>query len=180
MKPLDRLLQRWRILKAKPHIPKGSRVLDVGSADGLLYQMLGDMIQEYVGIDPILETSIHKDNYQLISGKYPEDLPTLHPFSVITMLAVFEHIPMDREHDISEAIYLHLETHGKFIITTPSPFVDPLLHLMKRLRLIDGMALEEHGDLNFRRAPQVFGKLDLLLHQRFQLGLNHLFVFQKS
>ena len=57
--------------------------------------------------------------------------------------------------------------------------MDPLLNMMKRLRVIDGMALEEHDNFDPHKVPRIFGDLELILHERFQLGINHLFVFQK-
>jgi 2-polyprenyl-3-methyl-5-hydroxy-6-metoxy-1,4-benzoquinol methylase len=180
VKPLDKLLQKWRSLKAGPNIPEGSRVLDVGCADGVLYHRYSSRISEYVGIDPILKSSVQRDNYMLIAGKYPEDLPEQPPFDVITMLAVVEHLSEELQERTATAILQHLASKGKLIITTPSPAVDNLLVIMKKLRMIDGMSLEEHYAFDFREVPRLFEDLELILHQRFQFGLNHLFVFQKS
>jgi len=179
VKPLDRFLQRWRILKARPYIPPDSRLLDVGCADGMLYRMVNNRVREYVGIDPSLKTSIHLENYRLIAGQYPFNMPELPPFKVITMLAVIEHLTEDVQIRTAQAVYHHLEPNGLLLITTPSPHVDHLLHFLKRLRLIDGMALEEHSRFDVRQVPQIFTDLKLILHRPFQLGLNHLFVFQK-
>jgi len=173
------MLQRWRILKARPYIPEGSRVLDVGCADGLLHRMFGDRIREYVGIDPILKSSSHQDNCRYIAGRYPNDLPVLPPFNVITMLAVIEHLAEGLQREVAKASFHHLVPNGRLIITTPSPLVDPLLIMMRRLRIIDGMSLEDHYRFDFRQVPRIFEDLEIIEHKRFQLGLNHLFVFRK-
>ena len=52
MKTLDRFLQNWRIAKARRYIPKGAHVLDIGSADGVLFEKLGKRISGGLGIDP--------------------------------------------------------------------------------------------------------------------------------
>lgn len=179
MKPLDRFLQHWRILKAGPYIPNGSRVLDIGCADGILYRRYQSRIASYVGIDPILTSSVVSDNYRLIAGKYPEDLPELEPFNVIIMLAFIEHLPSELQKQVAEAIFHQLEPKGTLVITTPSPRVDLVLKILKDTRIIDGMSLEDHYHFDIYQVPQIFEKLELVEHKRFQLGLNHLFIFQK-
>ena len=52
MTPLDRLIQRIRIRKALPHIPRGGRLLDVGCADGSLIRAAAGRVRDAVGIDP--------------------------------------------------------------------------------------------------------------------------------
>jgi len=180
VKPLDRFLQRWRILKAKPFIPVGSRLLDVGCADGFLYKKYSSRIADYVGIDPILKSSTRHENYQLIAGRYPNDLPKGPPFDVITMLAVVEHLSEALQEQLAAAIFHDLAPKGRLIVTTPSPRVDPMLHVMKRIKIIDGMALEEHNAFEPIHVPRIFAELELILHRRSQLGLNHLFVFQRN
>ena len=181
MKPLDGLLQRWRIKKAKAFVPKGSRLLDIGCSDGLLYRMLRAQIVEYVGIDPILSDSVHEGKFRLVAGSFPEDLPDMRPFDVITMLAVIEHLPRHRQQETAFACVQLLKQNGILILTTPSPFVDRLLYFLKGLNVLDGMSLEEHYGFDVKEVPLLFDfeELMLLHHQHFQLGLNNLFVFKK-
>jgi len=98
MKPLDRLIQRWRIKRAAVFIPNGVRLLDIGCADGMLYRMLKPRLGNYVGVDPGLSKSVQEENCQFIAGSFHEDFPSLPAFDVITMLAVMEHLPR-REFD---------------------------------------------------------------------------------
>jgi 2-polyprenyl-3-methyl-5-hydroxy-6-metoxy-1,4-benzoquinol methylase len=129
MKPMDKILQRWRIKKAKPFVQTGSRLLDVGCADGLLYQMLKAQIAEYVGIDPILSHSVDEEGFKLIAGSFPEDLPKMQPFDTIAMLAVIEHLPKDYQRKAALACVRLLKQDGILILTIPSPVADCLLDI---------------------------------------------------
>ncbi len=54
--------------------------------------------------------------------------------------------------------------------------------LLKRLRLIDGMSLEEHHGYDVGETTAIFGEPDfrLVRHRKFQLGLNNLFIFERK
>ncbi len=53
MKRLDRLVQRWRIAKAVPFIGEGAWILDIGSGEGELFEVLGDRISFGIGVERI-------------------------------------------------------------------------------------------------------------------------------
>lgn len=182
MKPLDRLLQRWRIVKAAPYIPVGARVLDIGCADGALFRRLRSRIREGVGVDPGLSVAYEEGPYRLIAGRFPDDVPAAEPFDIITMLAVVEHIPLEQLPRVAQRCSALLKSGGRLILTVPSPLVDHLLEILKRLHLLDGMELEEHTGFDVRQTPSLFSTagLRLVMAKPFQLGLNHLFVFQKG
>jgi 2-polyprenyl-3-methyl-5-hydroxy-6-metoxy-1,4-benzoquinol methylase len=181
MKPLDRWLRRWRLAKAAAAIPKGTRVLDVGCGDGALFRLLGDRISFGLGIDPALISGAESGRTRLIAGAFPEAMPKAGPFDVITLLAVLEHVPREQQDSFLHACAGRLAPGGLLVITVPSPQVDALLRGLKALRLVEGIALEQHYGFRPETTPTLCAAhgLRLLQHRRFQLGLNNLFVFQK-
>jgi SAM-dependent methyltransferase len=182
LRALDRLIQRWRIVRATPFIPRGVRILDVGCADGALFRRLGSFLGEGLGVDPALLQPDTGHRYRLIPGTFPEDLPDDRPFDVITLLAVVEHIPRNQQAALAQACVQALRPGGRVIITTPSPAVDHVLRVLKALRLVDGMALEQHYGFNPSEVVPTFttAGMTLVAGRRFQLGLNNLFVFRKG
>jgi SAM-dependent methyltransferase len=182
MKALDRLLQRWRISKARPYVAPGARLLDIGCADGEIFRRISS-VGEGVGIDPDLpQATLKLPNAILLKGLFPDVLPDERPFDVITLLAVLEHVPPEAQHALAQACAGHLKQGGHLVITVPSPFVDHILKVLRFCRLIHGMALEQHYGYDPRQTATLFavGGLELLRARRFQLGLNHLFVFKKG
>jgi SAM-dependent methyltransferase len=182
MKAIDRLLQRWRISKARAYIAPGARVLDIGCADGELFRRIPH-VGEGIGVDPDLPASMPSlPNAVLVRGVFPEALPDHRPFDVITLLAVLEHVPPQSQRNLALDCARHLKPGGHLVITVPSPFVDHILAVLKFFRLIHGMALEQHYGYDPRQTATLFavGGLDLISTRRFQLGLNYLFVFRKN
>ncbi|MCL2220348.1 MAG: methyltransferase domain-containing protein [Chitinispirillia bacterium] len=186
MKFIDKMLQKWRISKALRHIPASSRVLDIGCFYGELFVRAGSRLRGGLGIDPTLTDSVNKnpcDNVTLIKGIFPEDMPPeAENFDIITCLAVFEHIPNETLSDFITACHDRLNPDGRIILTVPSPFVDAILAVLLKMRLIDGMSLDEHHGLLVEDIPALFekGGFALIKKHKFQLGLNNIFVFQKG
>lgn len=180
MKWLDYALQRYRIGKAVPYIEPGARVLDVGCDDGALFRALAVSIAEGVGVDPHLDAPQKRGNVELIVGTFPEAVEGRGTFDVITMLAVFEHFTSEEKHRVANACAAHLKPGGRLILTVPSQYVDHILRAVIALRLADGMEVDDHHGFDANETPHYFASAGLHLdrHHRFQLGLNHLFVFR--
>ena len=179
---VDRALQRWRIAMAARHIPPGAMVLDIGCGDGSLFRGLGGRLGGGLGVDPTLSTDRVSGGVQLKAGYFPMAVPAgSGPFDAITMLAVLEHFPEAAYAGLGGDCARFLKPNGRLIITVPSPAVDGILAVLKKLRLVDGMSLEEHHGYDANRTPEIFSPhFRLLRHQRFQIGLNHLFVFERA
>lgn len=179
MKPLDRLLQRWRIGKALPWVRAGDRLLDIGCFDPELLKRAEGRIASGVGIDPLATPAKH-GKLEIVRGECPgEPRFADGAFDCVTMLAVLEHIPQ-REALARECFRL-LAPGGRVVITVPKPAVDRVLAVLLALRLIKGMSLEQHDGYDIERTTPIFEGAGLRLMKRrgFQLGLNCLFVFEK-
>lgn len=182
MKRIDRLLQNWRIQQAARLLPDNSRLIDIGAYHGETFTALGDRLSEGFGIEPLLDSRIETPSYVIEPGYFPTVRPSGGNWDAITMLAVLEHIPDGEQGVIADACYDLLRPGGRVIITVPAHAVDHILSVLKFLRLIDGMSLEEHHGFIPTDTLKIFAgpRFRLVQHSRFQLGLNHLFVFEKT
>ena len=182
MKAFDRELQRQRIAKALPFIQPGSSVLDIGCSDGAFFAAAGDRVAKGVGVDLQEPDSWLDGPYDLRVGEFPDVIDPGQTFDAIVALAVVEHVPREGLESWAAAIPDMLVSGGRLIITTPSPKVDEILHVLIKMRVIDGMEAHEHYGFDPRTVPDIFGTGPLALEKRarFQLGLNHLFVFLRD
>lgn len=157
-----------------------TRLLDIGCADGALFRSSG-VVCDGIGVDPDLPANLELPNARLIAGFFPQDLPDQRSFDVITMLAVLEHISLDEQGALAKNCFAFLKSGGRLIITVPSPVVDKILAVLGFLHLIDGMKVEQHYGYDVKLTPEIFSLagFELVQTQRFQLGLNNLFVFRK-
>jgi hypothetical protein len=98
------------------------------------------------------------------------------------MLAVLEHFPPAAYDALRTGCEKFLKPGGKLLITVPSPAVDHILAVLKFLRLVDGMSLEEHHGYEVAQTGEIFPppKFRLLRRKTFQLGLNNFFVFERT
>ena len=178
---LDRYLQKWRIREARRELPPSARVLDIGTHDGALFALTK---ARGVGIDPELAAVAPIPGVTLVKGSFPEDLPDLpdESFDAVTALAVIEHVP---EHELliwGETISRLVVPNGSLILTVPSPAVDTILHVLMRLRLVAGMQAHQHHGFQLSNIDHIFTAplWQRVKHRTFQLGLNHLYVFERS
>jgi 2-polyprenyl-3-methyl-5-hydroxy-6-metoxy-1,4-benzoquinol methylase len=181
MKYMDFYLQRRRIAVARSYVPNGATLLDIGSADGVLFETLSTHILRGIGIDPDITEQVTIGNYTLMHGTVPDTQFPAASFDCITMLAVLEHIPRDAQQQLVEYCSACLKPGGRVIITVPSPLVDAILVVLQWLRVIDAMSLHQHYGFLPSETHALFcaPHFRLIRHQRFQLGLNNLFVFEK-
>lgn len=182
MKFIDRVLRDWRIRVGSQYIRPNDKILDIGCFDGHLFKTLKNKpIKPSIGLDPLLEEEKSQQEHIFIPGKFPDAVPENTTFDSIVMLAVLEHIPTNEQQQFNQVFFKLLNNSGRVIITVPSPFVDYILVVLSKLRLIDGMSLEEHYGFKVKDVYTLFDdtRFKLIRHKKFQLGLNNLFVFEK-
>ncbi|HBI42107.1 MAG TPA: hypothetical protein DDY78_04505 [Planctomycetales bacterium] len=180
MRWLDRLLQRWRGKVARPWVAPGAKVLDIGCHQGEFLKSLGGRIGPSVGMDPVAAAE-ECPPCRLLSESFRPPTPFGDAsFDVVVLTATLEHI-RDKS-TLAWECWRLLCPGGRVVVTVPSLRVDGIVKLLRRLRLADGMSLEEHHGFDPRLTPSVFHSHGFVLEysRRFQLGLNHLFVFRKT
>jgi predicted SAM-dependent methyltransferase len=128
-----------------------------------------------------LDKQVNGGYYTLYPGYFPEACPKGEKFNAITLLAVLEHIPTSQQNQLAKDCYEYLKPKGRLIITVPSPQVDQILEVLLKLKLIEGMSLEEHYGYKPEHTEQIFAspQFRLIHKEKFQLGLNNLFVFER-
>jgi SAM-dependent methyltransferase len=177
---LDRLLQQWRIRVALRELPRGARVLDVGTYDGKLFRLAG---ARGIGIDPKLAVAARIPGVRLVQGFFPADLPRLPvgSFDAVTALAVIEHVPDDELLAWASALARLIAPRGRLIMTVPAPVVDKILHVLMRLQLVAGMEAHQHHRFQPSELDAIFAApmWRRTKHRVFQLGLNHLYLFER-
>ncbi len=160
----------------------GSEILDIGCADGAMFEQLKGRYKYGYGVEPTLGREIEADSYHLFPGVFPEALPVGIEVDLVTMLAVLEHLPPAEQTVLAESCHAVLKPAGRVVISVPSPRVDDLLCVLGKARLIDGMSMHEHYGFEPLDTLRVFTKpaFNLVVHRKFQFGLNNLFVFEKA
>lgn len=156
-------------------------MLDVGCADGELFHLGCERVSTGVGIDLNPPGIWMGGDAERLTGPFPDVLRADDVFDAIVMLAVVEHVDAVQLKEWARECAARLRPDGRVVITVPAPAVDTLLHIGMTLRLLDGMEVHQHHGFDPTSLPDTFNaaNLELLAHRRFQLGLNHLFVFRK-
>lgn len=180
MRWLDRHLRDKRFEIARPFVEPGDDVLDVGCADGEMFRQWDDLIGRGLGLDPDIVQPGTTGRHELRRGSFPGDAGDVR-CDVVTMLAVLEHVRPDHQEAVVVRCAEITRPGGRLIVTVPSRRVDPILDVLETLRLIDGMHTDEHHGFEPDDTVRLFDRspFELIHRNRFEFGLNHLFVFQR-
>jgi SAM-dependent methyltransferase len=145
---LESFLAKKRAEKANALINakhREGRVLDIGCGS-YPYFLINTVFKEKYGIDPSL--SLSKSSGEINLKKIDVTRQVLpfkdNLFDTIVMLAVFEHIEHEKLQFVLSEIRRVLKKGGVFIVTTPAPWSDKVLHLMGEVNLISGEEIHEH------------------------------------
>lgn len=151
---LEHFLSKKRAEKANSLIPKKhrtGRILDVGCGS-YPYFLTKTEFKEKYGIDPSL-AKVNINGIKLLKSNISQKpIPFKESFfDVTTMLAVFEHIDQAQIQVVLNEVYRTLKKDGVFVITTPSPWSDKLLHQMSKFNLISEEEIHDHKSHHSRR-----------------------------
>ncbi len=183
---LELFLSRKRAKTANRLIPahlRKGRILDIGCGLYPLFLANTDFAEKY-GLDQVVQPQdIEKFRKQKIvllnqdlrnGAVLPFDSGY---FSVVTMLAVIEHIELEKVTKLISEVYRLLRPAGRLIITTPAPWAENVLKVMTKLCLISAVELAEHKwlaarsqisnilqEANFPRDKLQFGYFEMSLN----------------
>lgn len=186
---LEGFLAKKRAGKASEFITtkhRKGRIIDIGCGTYPFFLENCDFAEKY-GIDPSLNLAsvkskdLHLKKLVLSREKLPyQD----NFFDVAVMLAVFEHLEYDNLPYILKEAHRILKKGGVFIITTPAPWSDKLLHTIARSGLISSEEIHDHKHNHPKsKIVQLLSesnfKKENISSGFFELGLNMWFVAKK-
>jgi len=122
------------------------KILDIGCGY-YPYFLTKIKFKEKYGIDPSVNSKlVSEQDISLIkesfSGKKLDFKDNF--FDVVVMLAVFEHIEENLLPTLLREVHRILKKRGTFILTTPSPWSDKLLHTLALYGLISSEEIHDH------------------------------------
>jgi SAM-dependent methyltransferase len=138
-----------------PAPARDGRLLDIGCGSHPFFLLQAPVARRW-GVDKLVPPEgrtldrislLHHDAEQSARLPFDDDA-----FDVVTMLAVFEHIPPDSLVPLLADVRRVLRGTGTFIMTTPAGWADPILRAMARLRLVSPEEIDEHQDRYDRTA----------------------------
>jgi SAM-dependent methyltransferase len=149
---LEPFLARQRAHMGNQLIPtelRQGRILDIGCGTYPYFLAHSEFAKKFA-IDQLpmphdVASNLQIENYSLNLNEKPV-LPFDSDFlSVITLLAVVEHLNPDSMALLCHEIYRVLRPGGMVIMTTPAAWSDGLLRFMARLRLVSAEEINEHA-----------------------------------
>lgn len=180
---LEIFLRNWRFRKIFPHIPKGSRVLDIGCGfDGKILKNIEPHIKSAVGIDLSVNEDAKSEKIKFLRHDLNLKLPFPdEEFDVVLTLANLEHLENPLEN--LREIFRVLKPNGTMLLTAPTFRAKPVLEFLAfRLNLISQAEIRDHRNY--------FSKIILLdwcreagfsraTHKYFQCGMNNFLKAEK-
>ena len=183
---LEAFLARQRARKADQLIPPALRegsILDIGCGSYPTF-LKATRFERKFGLDRVLSsaTIARLGAEGICLQSFDADRDDRLPFedeslSVVTMLAVYEHLAEPRLRLVLSEVRRVLEPNGVFLMTTPAHWTDPLLTVLASVGLISHEELDEHKrshrheDIKPLLEQAGFGSAGLRMGY-FELGMN--------
>jgi ubiquinone/menaquinone biosynthesis C-methylase UbiE len=130
-----------------PH--RNGRLLDIGCGSFPLF-LSQTVFREKHGIDRVphaARENCRGRGIHLVNQDLERDPCLPYPdksFTVVTMLAVFEHVKPEQLTMLVSEVRRVLEPGGLYVMTTPASWTGRLLKLMARMRLVSSEEIDEH------------------------------------
>lgn len=179
---LESFLARQRARRADRLIPddlRSGKILDLGCGSRP-YFLRSVRFAEKWGVDRLVgaDATDAADGLHLVGHDVGEQAPLpfeADSFSVVTMLAVFEHLDPSTLRRLLREITRVLRPGGVFVMTTPAVWTEPVLRVMARLNLVSPEEIEEHFDqYDCSRIEELLREagFDQVETGTFELGMN--------
>ena len=181
---LEPLLADLRAQQANKRIPstlREGRILDIGCGT-FPYFLAHTSFAEKFAIDQIplsdkTAAELRIQSYTLDLEQRPKLPFEDHFFSVVTLLAVVEHLDPALMALLFKEIYRVLKFGGMVVLTTPAAWSDGLLKFMARVHLVSAEEIQEHayaytlpllgwyfGQAGFEMSKVRFGYFEFMLN----------------
>lgn len=178
LEPLLAFLRAKQINKLIPAHLREGRVLDIGCGS-FPYFLSHTYFKEKFAIDQLSPKAFHPEiEWHTLDLNSQPKLPfDDNFFSVITMLAVVEHLDPNGLTFLYRDVYRVLKPDGMVLITTPAAWSDRLLHIFASIGLVSKEEINEHvyaytlpllgwyfGQAGFSMSKIRFGYFEFLLN----------------
>jgi SAM-dependent methyltransferase len=143
--------QRAHIVNALiPQTHRSGCILDLGCGSYPLF-LAQTRFARKIGIDRVVGSAFAEDTANRDISFIPHDLATnltlpvsSNSCTVVTMLAVVEHLEPELVVPLFRDIHRVMEPAGVLILTTPAAWTDFVLRVMARVRLVSPVEINEH------------------------------------
>ncbi len=145
---LEPFLARKRAQQANRLIPaecRQGRILDIGCGS-YPYFLSHTSFTEKFAVDQLApQTTVEDVRWHVLDLNHAPSLPFNNNFfSVVTLLAVIEHLDPAALQVLFKEIYRVLIPSGRVILTTPAAWSDKLLKWMAGVKLVSAEEIHEH------------------------------------
>jgi len=179
---LESILSMLRFMKITRHIPKNSKILDLGCGYNAIFAKRINNNCKYVGLDISININTNINNATLIEHDLNKSLPfNNNTFDVVTSLANLEHLQSPNA--MIKEIHRVLNPGGILLLTTPSIWSKPVLEFLSfKLHLISKQEIMDHKNYFNKKILEEYcekSNFSYYKHNYFQLFMNN-FLYAKE